>query len=223
MIIAIDGPAGSGKSTVAKFIAKRLNYRYIDTGSMYRAVAWSAEKKDIDLSDENAVGQWVTQLKIEFVADPAGQQVKVNGENATGLLKNEVVGRGAAKVAAQKRVREILVAKQQEIGRSGNVVMDGRDIGTQVFPNAELKFFMDADAEERGKRRYLELKEKNLNVDLENIIAEIKQRDHEDRTRAISPLCPAEDAIKIDTTKFAIEEVIDKVMEQINLKKEIQN
>ena len=223
MIIAIDGPAGSGKSTVAKFIAKRLNYRYIDTGSMYRAVAWSAEKKDIDLSDENAVGQWVTQLKIEFVADPAGQQVKVNGENATGLLKNEVVGRGAAKVAAQKRVREILVAKQQEIGRSGNVVMDGRDIGTQVFPNAELKFFMDADAEERGKRRYLELKEKNLDVDLENIIAKIKQRDHEDRTRAISPLCPAEDAIKIDTTKFAIEEVIDKVMEQINLKKEIQN
>ena len=191
MIIAIDGPAGSGKSTVAKFIAKRLNYRYIDTGSMYRAVAWSAEKKDIDLSDENAVGQWVTQLKIEFVADPAGQQVKVNGENATGLLKNEVVGRGAAKVAAQKRVREILVAKQQEIGESGNVVMDGRDIGTQVFPNAELKFFMDADAEERGKRRYLELKEKNLDVDLENIIAEIKQRDHEDRTRAISPLCPA--------------------------------
>ena len=223
MIIAIDGPAGSGKSTVAKFIAKRLNYRYIDTGSMYRAVAWSAEKKDIDLSDENAVGQWVTQLKIEFVADPAGQQVKVNGENATGLLKNEVVGRGAAKVAAQKRVREILVAKQQEIGESGNVVMDGRDIGTQVFPNAELKFFMDADAEERGKRRYLELKEKNLDVDLENIIAEIKQRDHEDRNRAISPLCPAEDAIKIDTTKFAIEEVIDKVMEQINLKKEIQN
>ena len=223
MIIAIDGPAGSGKSAVAKFIAKRLNYRYIDTGSMYRAVAWSAEKKDIDLSDENAVGQWVTQLKIEFVADPAGQQVKVNGENATGLLKNEVVGRGAAKVAAQKRVREILVAKQQEIGESGNVVMDGRDIGTQVFPNAELKFFMDADAEERGKRRYLELKEKNLDVDLENIIAEIKQRDHEDRTRAISPLCPAEDAIKIDTTKFAIEEVIDKVMEQINLKKEIQN
>ncbi len=221
MNIAIDGPAGSGKSTVAKFIAKRLNYRYIDTGAMYRAVAWSAGKKDIDLSDENAVGQWVTQLKIEFVADPAGQQVKVNGENATGLLKNEVVGRGAAKVAAQKRVREILVAKQQEIGQSGNVVMDGRDIGTQVFPNAELKFFMDADAEERGKRRYLELKEKNQDVDLENIIAEIKQRDHEDRTRAISPLCPAEDAIKIDTTKFSIEEVIEKVMEEINLKKDI--
>jgi CMP/dCMP kinase len=218
MIIAIDGPAGSGKSTVAKFIAKRLNYRYIDTGAMYRAVAWSAERKDIDLSDENAVGQWVTQLKIEFIADPAGQQVKVNGENATGLLKNEVVGRGAAKVASQKRVRETLVAKQQEIGQSGNVVMDGRDIGTQVFPNAELKFFMDADAEERGKRRYMELIGQNQDVDLKNIIAEIKQRDHEDRTRAISPLCSAEDAIKIDTTEFDIEEVIEKVMEQINLK-----
>ena len=223
MIIAIDGPAGSGKSTVAKFIAKRLNYRYIDTGAMYRAVAWSAEKKDIDLSDENAVGQWVTQLKIEFIADPAGQQVKVNGENATGLLKNEVVGRCAAKVASQKRVREILVAKQQEIGQSGNVVMDGRDIGTQVFPHAELKFFMDADAEERGKRRYLELKGKNQDVDLKKIIAEIKQRDHEDRTRAISPLCLAKDAIKIDTTEFDIEEVIEKIMEQINLKLEIQN
>jgi cytidylate kinase len=218
MIIAIDGPAGSGKSTIAKFIAKNLNYRYIDTGAMYRAVAWSAKKEGIDLDDENAVGQWVAKLKIEFIANSEGQQVKVNGENTTGLLKNEVVGRGAAKVAAQKRVREILVAKQKEIGQSGNVVMDGRDIGTQVFPNAELKFFMDADAEERGKRRYLELKEKNMNVDLENIIAEVKLRDHEDKTRSISPLHPAKDAIEVDTTKFTIEEVINQVMKQINLK-----
>ena len=218
MIIAIDGPAGSGKSTIAKFIAKKLKYRYIDTGSMYRAVAWSANNEGIDLDDEITVGQWTEKLKIEFLTDSKGQQIKINGANATGLLKNEVVGRGAAKVAAQKKVREILVAKQQEIGQSGNVVMDGRDIGTQVFPNAELKFFMDADAEERGKRRYLELKEKNMNVDLENIIAEIKLRDHEDKTRTISPLHPAEDAIEVDTTKFTIEEVIDQVMKQINLK-----
>ena len=221
MIIAIDGPAGSGKSTIAKFIAKNLNYRYIDTGAMYRAVAWSARKKGINLDDENAVGQWVAQLKIEFLADPSGQQVKVNGENATGLLKNEVVGRGAAKVAAQKRVREILVAKQQEIGKAGNLVMDGGDIGSQVFPNADLKFFLDADAEERGKRRYLELKEENMDVDLENIIAEIKKRDYEDKTRSISPLCPARDAIEVDTTKFTIEEVIHQVMEKINLKQKI--
>ena len=218
MIIAIDGPAGSGKSTIAKFIAKKLNYRYIDTGAMYRAVAWSANNEGIDLDDEKKVGQWTEKLKIEFLTDPDGQKIKVNGSNATGLLKNEVVGRGAAKVAAQKKVREILVAKQQEIGHSGQVVMDGRDIGTQVFPKAELKIFMDADAKERGKRRYLELKGKSMDVDLENIIAEIKQRDLEDRNRAISPLRPADDAIKIDTTKFTIEEVIDQVMEKINLK-----
>ena len=218
MIIAIDGPAGSGKSTIAKFIAKKLKYRYIDTGAMYRAVAWSANNEGIDLDDENKVGQWTEKLKIEFLTDSEGQQIKVNGSNATGLLKNEMVGRDASKVAAQKKVREILVAKQQEIGQSGQVVMDGRDIGTQVFPNAELKIFMDADAKERGKRRYLELKGKNMDVDLENIIAEIKQRDLEDRNRTISPLRPADDAIKIDTTKFTIEEVIDQVMEKINLK-----
>ena len=218
MIIAIDGPAGSGKSTIAKFIAEKLSYRYIDTGVMYRAVAWSAKNEGIDLDDEDKVGQWTEKLEIEFLIDPEGQQIKVNGAKATGLLKNELVGRGAAKVAAQKKVREILVAKQQEIGQSGNLVMDGRDIGTQVFPNAELKIFMDADAKERGKRRYLELKGKNMDVDLENIIAEIKQRDLEDRNRAISPLRPADDAIKIDTTKFTIEEVIDQVMEKINLK-----
>ena len=218
MIIAIDGPAGSGKSTIAKFIAKKLNYRYIDTGAMYRAVAWSANNEGIDLDDENKVGQWTEKLKIEFLTDSEGQQIKVNGSNATGLLKNEMVGRDASKVAAQKKVREILVAKQQEIGQSGQVVMDGRDIGTQVFPNAELKIFMDADPKERGKRRYLELKGKNMDVDLENIIAEIKQRDLEDHTRTISPLHPADDAIKIDTTKFTIEEVIDQVMEKINLK-----
>jgi len=218
MIIAIDGPAGSGKSTIAKFIAKNLNYRYIDTGAMYRAVAWSAEKQGIDLDHENAVGQWAAQLEIKFLVDPSGQQVQVNGENATGFLKNEVVGRGAAKVAAQKRVREILVSRQQEIGLSGNIVMDGRDIGTQVFPNADLKFFLDADAEERGKRRYLELKKKNMDVELDNTIIEIKKRDHEDKTRAISPLRPAEDAIKIDTTKFTIGEVMHRVMEQINIK-----
>ena len=218
MIIAIDGPAGSGKSTVAKFIANKLNYRYIDTGAMYRAVAWSANIKGIDLDDEIMVGQWTEKLAIEISTDSDGQQIKVNGTNATGLLKNEVVGRGAAKVAAQKKVRETLVAKQQKMGQSGNVVMDGRDIGTQVFPNAELKIFMYADAKERGKRRYLELKGKNMDVDLENIIAEIKQRDLEDRNRTISPLRPADDAIKIDTTKFTIEEVIDQVMEKINLK-----
>ena len=216
MIIAIDGPAGSGKSTVAKLIAKRLSYRYIDTGAMYRAVAWTAEKKNLSLADETAMAEIAGSLEIEFVPGADGQSVLVDGENATAHLKNETVGRGAATVAAQKSVREVLVAKQRQIGKAGNVVMDGRDIGTVVFPQADKKFFFVADADERGRRRYEELKSKNPGLDLQNIIEEIRQRDHEDRNRKISPLVRAKDALEVDTTQLNIEEVTDHVFKNIN-------
>ena len=216
MIIAIDGPAGSGKSTVAKLVAKRLNYRYIDTGAMYRAVAWTAQKKGMGLADETAMAQIAGSLDIEFVPSADGQLVLVDGENAMAHLKNEMVGRGAATVAAQKSVREILVAKQRQIGEAGNVVMDGRDIGTVVFPQADKKFFFIADADERGRRRYEELKSKNPNLDLKIIIEEIRQRDHEDRNRKISPLVMAEDALEVDTTGLSIEEVTNHVLKNIN-------
>ena len=216
MIIAIDGPAGSGKSTVAKLVAKRLNYRYIDTGAMYRAVAWTAQKKGMGLADETAMAQIAGSLDIEFVPSADGQLVLVDGENAMAHLKNEMVGRGAATVAAQKSVREILVAKQRQIGEAGNVVMDGRDIGTVVFPQADKKFFFIADADERGRRRYEELKSKNPNLDLKIIIEEVRQRDHEDRNRKISPLVMAEDALEVDTTGLSIEEVTNHVLKNIN-------
>jgi len=216
MIIAIDGPAGSGKSTVAKLVAKRLNYRYIDTGAMYRAVAWTAQKKSLSLTDETAMAEIAGSLEIEFVPGADGQSVLVGGENATAHLKNETVGRGAATVAAQKSVREVLVAKQRQIGKAGNVVMDGRDIGTVVFPQADKKFFFVADADERGRRRYEELKSKNPGLDLQNIIEEIRQRDHEDRNRKISPLVRAKDALEVDTTQLNIEEVTDHVFKNIN-------
>ena len=216
MIIAIDGPAGSGKSTVAKLVAKRLNYRYIDTGAMYRAVAWTAQKKGMGLADETAMAEIAGSLKIEFILGADGQSVLVDGENVTAHLKNETVGRGAATVAAQKSVREILVAKQRQIGEAGNVVMDGRDIGTVVFPQADKKFFFIADADERGRRRYEELKSKNPNLDLKIIIEEIRQRDHEDRNRKISPLVMAEDALEVDTTGLSIEEVTNHVLKNIN-------
>ncbi len=216
MIIAIDGPAGSGKSTVAKLVAKRLSYRYIDTGAMYRAVAWTAQKKGMGLADETAMAQIAGSLDIEFVPSADGQLVLVDGENAMAHLKNETVGRGAATVAAQKSVREILVAKQRQIGEAGNVVMDGRDIGTVVFPQADKKFFFIADADERGRRRYEELKSKNPNLDLKIIIEEIRQRDHEDRNRKISPLVMAEDALEVDTTGLSIEEVTNHVLKNIN-------
>jgi cytidylate kinase len=216
MIIAIDGPAGSGKSTVAKLVAKRLSYRYIDTGAMYRAVAWTAQKKGMGLADETAMAQIAGSLDIEFVPSADGQLVLVDGENAMAHLKNETVGRGAATVAAQKSVREILVAKQRQVGEAGNVVMDGRDIGTVVFPQADKKFFFIADADERGRRRYEELKSKNPNLDLKIIIEEIRQRDHEDRNRKISPLVMAEDALEVDTTGLSIEEVTNHVLKNIN-------
>ena len=216
MIIAIDGPAGSGKSTVAKLVAKRLNYRYIDTGAMYRAVAWIAQKKGMVLANETAMAEIAGSLKIEFISGADRQSVLVDGENATAHLKNETVGKGAAMVAAQKSVREILVAKQRQIGKAGNVVMDGRDIGTVVFPQADKKFFFVADAEERGRRRYEELKSQNPGLDLKIIIEEIRQRDHEDRNREISPLVMAEDALEVDTTRLSIEEVTDQVLKNIN-------
>ena len=216
MIIAIDGPAGSGKSTIAKLVAKRLNYRYIDTGAMYRAVAWTAQKKGLSLTDETAMAELARSLKIEFVPGADGQSVLVDGENATAHLKNETVGKEAATVAAQKSVREVLVARQRQIGETGNVVMDGRDIGTVVFPQANKKFFFVADAEERGRRRYEELKSKNPDLDLKIIIEEIRQRDHEDCNRKISPLVRAEDALEVDTTRLSIEEVTDHVLKNIN-------
>ena len=216
MIIAIDGPAGSGKSTIAKLVAKRLNYRYIDTGAMYRAVAWTAQKKGLSLTDETAMAELARSLKIEFVPGADGQSVLVDGENATAHLKNETVGKGAATVAAQKSVREVLVARQRQIGETGNVVMDGRDIGTVVFPQANKKFFFVADAEERGRRRYEELKSKNPDLDLKIIIEEIRQRDQEDCNRKISPLVRAEDALEVDTTRLSIEEVTDHVLKNIN-------
>ena len=216
MIIAIDGPAGSGKSTVAKLVAKQLKYRYIDTGAMYRSVAWAAQKKGLDLADETAMAEIAENLHIEFVPSEDGQLVLVDGENATTYLKNETVGKGAATVAAQKSVRETLVARQRQIGEAGNVVMDGRDIGTVVFPKSDKKFFFVADAEERGRRRYEELKAKNPSLDLNIIIKEIRQRDYEDCNRKISPLIKADDALEVDTTRLNIEEVTDHVLKNIN-------
>ena len=160
MIIAIDGPAGSGKSTIAKRVAKQLNYRYIDTGAMYRAVAWTAQEKGLDLEDQTKMAEIAGSLNIEFVPGTGGQSLLVDGENVSTKLKNETVGKGAAIVASQKPVREVLVTREQQIGKAGNLVLDGRDIGTIVFPQADKKFFFVAQAEERGRRRYEELQSK---------------------------------------------------------------
>ena len=221
MIIAIDGPAGSGKSTIAKIIAERLKYKYINSGAMYRAVAREALGQGLDLSNVEGVACVAESLVVDFKPDREGQRVLVNGKDVTQELKSETVGAGAAVVASQVRVREILTAHQRKLGKNGHIVMEGRDIGTKVFPNADKNFYFHADARERGKRRYLERKAKNADADLEEIIEQIKQRDHEDMHRAIAPLAQAEDAVYVDTTNMNIDELVDLVVEHINLSKEV--
>lgn len=215
MIIAIDGPAGSGKSSVAIIIAQKLKYRYINTGAMYRAVAWKARQKGVDLRDQEQAAQVAGSINIEFVLGEESQKVIVDGEDITQLLKDEAVGADAAIVASQPKVREILTAKQRRMGQQGNIVMEGRDIGTVVFPDADKKFYFYADPVVRGKRRYLELQAKHRQVELEKIIEEIKQRDYEDTHREIAPLAQAKDAIYMDTTHLKIEEVVDRVVRHI--------
>ncbi|CCQ89829.1 Cytidylate kinase [Nitrospina gracilis 3/211] len=220
MIVAIDGPAGSGKSTVARMVARRLKFRYIETGSMYRAVAWKANQVGIDPTDgeegADEVAEVARNLNIEFKpADDGSQRVFVEGRELTRELKNETVGRMAAVVAANPEVREILVSKQREMGRNHDVVMDGRDIGTVVFPDAQKKFYLDADPVERARRRYDEMKGTDPDLDFDQIVEQVRQRDHEDKTRAASPLRRAEDAMLIDTTSRSIDEVVEQMVRAI--------
>jgi len=217
MIIAIDGPAGSGKSTVARIVAEKLNFRYIDTGSMYRSVAWKSLQKKTTLKNEAAVADIASKIKIELIPDEDGQLVFVDGKNITDQLKVEEISRGAAIVAAQPLIREIMTNKQRKLGAHGKVVMDGRDIGTVVFPQADKKFFLDADSKERGRRRFAELEEKNQtkNTNLSTIIKQIVQRDYEDRNRKIAPLKQAKDAMLIDTTHLSIDQVVEEIIKII--------
>jgi len=212
MIIAIDGPAGSGKSSVAKIIANKLQFSHINTGAMYRAVALKAGQLNRDLGDEGAIAEVARNQRIQFVPGAKGQTVVLDGEDVTSLLRSKQVDQDAAIVASLGEVREILVAKQRDMGATGSIVMEGRDIGTVVFPQAERKFYLDATPEERGKRRYEELQANNQKVDLNTIVEQIRQRDEKDRNREVSPLVRAKDAIYIDTTNFKLEEVVEQIL-----------
>ncbi len=213
LIIAIDGPAGAGKSTVAKEVARHLGYLFINTGAMYRAVAWRALRAGIALDDAERLGQLAQTARIELIGTVDAMAVLLDGRNITAQIATPEISQAASQVSTIPAVRRALVAQQQALGRAGGVVMEGRDIGTQVFPNAEIKIYLDATAAARAQRRYTDDLAKGFDTGpLAVTQAEIEARDHRDKTRADSPLVQAADAIYIDSSGLTIEEVVERIL-----------
>lgn len=215
LVIAIDGPSGAGKSTLARLLASRLGYVYIDTGAMYRAVGWKAKQEGTDPADERKLASLCGRVSVTIRHDADGQRIFVDGAEVTAEIRTPEMGMMASAVSRSPAVRARLLTLQRSLGAEGGVVMDGRDIGTVVFPGADVKFFLDASAEERGRRRHAELREKGMNVGLERITQEIRDRDRQDSGRAIAPLKRADDAIPIDSSAMTLDEVLAVMLSHI--------
>ena len=214
--IAIDGPASSGKGTVARTVARRLNYAYIDTGAMYRSVALAAQRRGLDLAHADELGQLTTTLEFQFRWSSSGLRVIVNGEDWSDAIRTETVGKGASDVAVHAPVRAALLERQRALAREGGIVMDGRDIGSVVLPDADLKIFLDASVDERARRRHAELVARGLDVSLDTIRNEVSERDHQDRTRAEAPLIQTEDAVYLDTTAMSAEASAEQIVQMVS-------
>ncbi|RHO82366.1 (d)CMP kinase [Clostridiaceae bacterium AF42-6] len=211
--VAIDGPAGAGKSTIAKRIARRLGYIYVDTGAMYRAMAYYLIQNQVDAADQEAIAAACQHADISICYQDGEQVVLLNGENVNAYLRTEAVGNMASVSSAVPEVRKKLVELQQKLARETNVVMDGRDIGTVVLPDADVKVYLTASVETRAKRRFLELQEKGEPTDLAKIAADIEDRDYRDMHRDISPLRQAEDATLVDSSDMTIDQVVERILE----------
>ena len=215
MIVAIDGPAGAGKSTVSKEVARRLGFTCLDTGAMYRAIAWQAIQNGVDFDDSRGLDQVANNYRIEFAYDqgePSPSGVLMGGVDVTRAIRTAEIDRAVSLVSKEPLVRTALVAQQQRIGNSGNYVVEGRDIGTVVFPDAAVKVFLFASAEERARRRVTQNAERGIgSVDYDEVLADIVKRDEIDSSRDSSPLEPAADAVMLDSSDLSIEEVIEKI------------
>lgn len=211
--IAIDGPAGAGKSTIAKRIARRLGYIYVDTGAMYRAMAYYLIQNQVDAADQEAIAAACQHADISICYQDGEQVVLLNGENVNAYLRTEAVGNMASVSSVVPEVRKKLVELQQKLARETDVVMDGRDIGTVVLPDADVKVYLTASVETRAKRRFLELQEKGESADLAKIAADIEDRDYRDMHRDISPLRQAEDATLVDSSDMTIDQVVERILE----------
>lgn len=216
-VITIDGPSGSGKGTVAGLLARQLGWNLLDSGALYRLLAFSARSHGVDLTNEEALVRLATYLDVQFLAAEAGQgqRIVLEGEDVSDSIRNEQIGAGASQVAALPAVREALLQRQRAFRETPGLVADGRDMGTVVFPDAPLKVFLTASAEERARRRYNQLKAKGDDVSLASLLDEIRARDERDTQRAVAPLRPASDAIQLDSTELSIEQVLERILAEV--------
>lgn len=216
-VITIDGPSGSGKGTVAALLAAKLGWKFLDSGALYRLLAFAARNHGVDLTNEEALKVLAAHLDVQFDTAGSGQGMRIvlEGEDVTEAIRNEVVGAGASQVAALPAVREALLQRQKAFREAPGLVADGRDMGTVVFPDATLKIFLTASAEERARRRYLQLKAKGDDVNLASLLDEIRARDERDTQRTVAPLKPADDAIQLDSTALSIEQVLGQILSEV--------
>ncbi len=213
--MTIDGPAGAGKSTAAKAVAKRLGYRYMDTGAMYRALAWKVMRQGADPDDENALGRILESTDVDLGSD---HTVMLDGADVSGAIRTPEVGQMASRVSGMKIVRQRMAALQRSMGRSGCIVAEGRDMGTVVFPDAELKIYLDASPETRARRRFNELAGQDSTLTLKQTLADVLRRDRRDQERKLAPLRKADDAVFIDSTALPAAAVVDRILEEVNSK-----
>ena len=218
MIIAIDGPAASGKSTTAIGVAKRLGITYLDTGAMYRAVTFGLIKNDIKFEDSSELDNYLKQIKLRLSETKSGVIINLDGRNISKEIRSSKVTENVSEVSALKNVRDSMVLIQRKMAKKNDCILEGRDIGTVVFPNADFKFFLIADEKSRAKRRQNDLKIMGEKKSIENVIKDINKRDHKDSTRKHSPLTKSEDAIIIDTSNLGINKVVDKIVNIVNKK-----
>ncbi|WP_373190840.1 (d)CMP kinase [Halomonas sp.] len=212
-VLAIDGPGGAGKGTISRLVAARLGWHLLDSGALYRLTALAAVKHELPLDDEPALARVAADLDVVFVADNTTTRVLLEGEDATTAIRTEQVGDAASRVAALPAVRQALLQRQRDFRQAPGLVADGRDMGTVVFTDASLKIFLTASAEERARRRHLQLREAGVDASLSSLLKEIQARDARDMQRSVAPLKPAIDAIMLDTTRLTIPEVVDRLTE----------
>jgi cytidylate kinase len=212
LVIAIDGPAGAGKSSVAKRVAQALGYRYLDTGALYRALAWKAIQRGLRPQDTRYIIEMTRETRVELQQHDGEQRVLVDGEDVTDAIRAPEVGNLASPISAIPEVRENLLDWQREFGRQGGTVAEGRDTGTVVFPDAEVKIFLTASLNERARRRHKELLERGINIPFEQVKLDMEARDQRDSTRHVAPLRPAPDAVVIDTEHMSLDEVVEEVL-----------